>query len=167
MELKPRIKEATKVRKIQQYIMGTVFIILLVAGWYLPLIGYFIPLCMVAGVGMATIRGRQWCNWYCPRGSFADTYLRLVSPVKKIPQLLKSTFFRIVVLSFLMAMLTFQIVRLWPDGFAIGGFFIILLTITTVIGIICPSFITSGRGVISAPLVRFQAGWARTSINSQ
>jgi len=136
MELKSRIKEATKVRKIQQYIMGTVFIILLVAGWYLPLIGYFIPLCMVAGVGMATIRGRQWCNWYCPRGSFADTYLRLVSPVKKIPQLLKSTFFRIVVLSFLMAMLTFQIVRLWPDGFAIGGFFIILLTITTVIGII-------------------------------
>jgi ferredoxin-type protein NapH len=136
MEWKLRIKKATKVRKIQQYIMGTVFIILLVAGWYLSLIGYFIPLCMVAGVGMATIRGRQWCNWYCPRGSFADTYLRLVSPVKKIPQLLKSTPFRIVVLSFLMAMLTFQIVRLWPDGFAIGGFFIILLTITTVIGII-------------------------------
>jgi polyferredoxin len=33
-------------------------------------------------------------------------------------------------------MLTFQIVRLWPDAFAIGGFFITLLTITTVVGII-------------------------------
>jgi len=136
MEWKLRIKEAMKVRKIEQYIMGTIFMVLLIASWYVPLIGYFIPVCMIAGVGMATVRGRQWCNWYCPRGSFADTYLKLISPGKRIPQVLKSNPFRIVVLVFLMAMLTFQIIRLWPDGFAIGGFFVILLTITTVIGII-------------------------------
>jgi ferredoxin-type protein NapH len=136
MEWKLRLKEAIKVRRIEQYIMGTIFMSLLIAGWYVPLIGYFIPVCMIAGVGMATVRGRQWCNWYCPRGSFADTYLKLISPDKKIPRLLKSNPFRIAVLVFLMAMLTFQIIRLWPDGFAIGGFFVILLTITTVIGII-------------------------------
>jgi ferredoxin-type protein NapH len=136
MERKQRIKETTKARKIKQYILGSVFIVLLVAGWYLPLIGYFIPLCMVAGVGMATVRGRQWCNWYCPRGSFADTYLKLISPRKEIPAILRSNSFRLGVLAFLMAMLTFQIIRLWPDGFAIGGFFIVLLTITTIIGII-------------------------------
>jgi ferredoxin-type protein NapH len=135
MEWRQRIKEETKARKIKQYILGSFFIVLLVAGWYLPLIGYFIPLCMVAGVGIATVRGRQWCNWYCPRGSFADTYLKIISPGKTIPQLLKSTPFRIGVLTFLMAMLTFQIIRLWPDGSAIGGFFIILLMVTTVIGI--------------------------------
>lgn len=136
MMWKERITEAKKIRNIKQYIFGSIFIILLIAGWYLPIIGYFIPLCMVAGVGMATVRGRQWCNWYCPRGSFADTYLKLISPGKKIPTLLKSTPFRIGVLTFLMIMLTTQIVSLWPDGFAIGRFFIILLTVTTIIGII-------------------------------
>ena len=136
MGWKERIKEAKKIRNIKQYILGSIFVILLAAGWYLPLIGYFIPLCMVAGVGMATVRGRQWCNWYCPRGSFADTYLKLISPGKKIPALLRTTAFRLGVLSFLMLMLTIQIVRLWPDGFAIGGFFIVLLTVTTIIGII-------------------------------
>jgi polyferredoxin len=136
MGWKERIKEAKKIRNIKQYILGSIFVILLAAGWYLPLIGYFIPLCMVAGVGMATVRGRQWCNWYCPRGSFADTYLKLISPGKKIPALLRTTAFRLGVLAFLMLMLTIQIVRLWPDGFAIGGFFIVLLTVTTIIGII-------------------------------
>jgi polyferredoxin len=91
---------------------------------------------MFAGVGMATIRGRKWCNWYCPRGSFADTYLKLISPGKKIPAILRSTPFRLGILAFLMAMLTFQIIRLWPDGFAIGGFFILLLTVTTIIEIV-------------------------------
>ena len=33
-------------------------------------------------------------------------------------------------------MLTFQIVRLWPDVNAIGGFFVLLLTITTAVGIL-------------------------------
>jgi polyferredoxin len=136
MDWKLRIKEATEVRRARQYILGSFFIILLITGWYFPVIGYFIPLCMIAGVGMATVRGRQWCNWYCPRGSFADTYLKLIGPGKKIPQVLKSNPSRIAVLVFLMSMLTLQIVRLWPDGLAIGRFFVILLTITTVVGII-------------------------------
>jgi len=136
MAWQERIKKAKKIRKLKQYILGSIFVILLVAGWYLPLIGYFIPLCMVAGVGMATVRGRQWCNWYCPRGSFADIYLKLISPGKEIPAILRSTSFRLGILAFLMAMLTIQIVRLWPDWFAIGSFFIILLTVTTIIGII-------------------------------
>lgn len=136
MAWKEKINAAKKIRTIKQYILGTIFIVLLVAGWYLPIIGYFIPLCMVAGVSMATVRGRQWCNWYCPRGSFADAYLKLVSPNKRIPTLLRTTSFRLGVLAFLMLMLTIQVVRLWPDGFAIGGFFIVLLTVTTIIGII-------------------------------
>lgn len=140
MMWKERIHKEKKVRTIKQYVFGSIFIILLVAGWYLPLIGYFIPLCMVAGIGMATVRGRKWCNWYCPRGSFADTYLKLISPGKKIPRLLTSTPVRVGVLAFLMIMLTTQIIRLWPDGLAIGGFFVVLLTVTTIIGIILSLF---------------------------
>jgi polyferredoxin len=136
MDRKERIKKAKTIRNTKQYILGSIFVILLVAGWYLPIIGYFIPLCMVAGVGMAMTRGRQWCNWYCPRGSFADTFLTFISPGKKIPTVLRTTSFRLGVLAFLMLMLAIQITRLWPDWLAIGGFFIVLLTVTTVVGII-------------------------------
>ena len=68
--------------------MGTGFLGLLAAGWVFPLIGYFIPLCMLLGIGVALFRGRTWCNWLCPRGSFADALLKKVSPGRKIPEAL-------------------------------------------------------------------------------
>jgi len=136
MSWKERTEKAKKSRKVKQIIMGTVFLILLAGGWFFPLIGYFIPLCMIAGVGMASVKGRKWCNWYCPRGSFADSYMKAISPEKKIPDWLRSLPVRIGVLAFLMGMLAVQITRLWPDPYAIGRFFMMLLTITTTVGII-------------------------------
>lgn len=136
MQWKMRRKKAIETRKVRQYGMGAAFIALLAAGWYFPLVGYFIPLCMIAGIGMAITRGRKWCDWYCPRGSFVDKFLEAISPGREIPGFFKSNVFRTVVITFLMAMLTFQIIRLWPDGYAIGRFFMVLLTVTTTIGII-------------------------------
>ncbi|MCX8023306.1 MAG: 4Fe-4S binding protein [Syntrophorhabdaceae bacterium] len=136
MERKEELKRKKRERRIKQFIMGTVFIVLLIGGWYFSLIGYFIPLCMVAGIGMASIKGRKWCNWYCPRGSFADSYMKIISPEKRIPDFLKKTPVRVGVLLFLIGMLTYQIIRLWPDFYGIGRFFVILLTITTTVGII-------------------------------
>jgi ferredoxin-type protein NapH len=135
------LESARQSRFIKQAAFGTVFIALVVAGWFYSLIGYFIPLCMVAGVGLASVRGRTWCNWMCPRGSFADTYMKVISPGKDIPPALRKFPVRLGVIAFLMAMLTFQIVRLWPDPFAIGRFFVVLLTITTIIGIFLATFI--------------------------
>lgn len=138
---KKELEGARRSRFVKQAVFGTVFIALVIAGWFYSLIGYFIPLCMVAGVGLAAVRGRTWCNWMCPRGSFADTCMKAISPGRKIPLALRKASTRLGVIAFLMAMLTFQIVRLWPDGFAIGHFFIVLLTITTIIGIFLALFI--------------------------
>jgi ferredoxin-type protein NapH len=136
MNIRARKEEAVGRRKIRQYIMGTAFVAILVGAWFLPLIGYFIPLCMVAGISVAVKRGRQWCNWYCPRGSFADTYMKAVSPEKKIPGWLRSVPVRFAVLLFLMIMLGVQVAMLWPDPYAIGRFFVVLLTITTIVATI-------------------------------
>ncbi|MHB8108881.1 MAG: 4Fe-4S binding protein [Syntrophorhabdaceae bacterium] len=133
--VKEMLLKAKRARLMKQIPLGTSFIILVIAGWSYPLIGYFIPLCMIAGVGLAMVRGRQWCNWMCPRGSFSDTYMKMISPGKKIPAWLRKVPVRTGVIFFLMSMLTFQIIRLWPDVYAIGGFFVTLLTITTIIGI--------------------------------
>lgn len=132
---------ARGIRRSKQIILGTIFISLVIAGWFFPLIGYFIPLCMVAGVGIATVRGRTWCNWMCPRGSFADTYMKMISPERKIPDALRKFPVRIGVVAFLISMLAFRIVRLWPDLNAIGGFFVMLLSITTIVGIVMAIFI--------------------------
>ena len=140
-EQKERILMAIKSRRTKQYFAGASFMLFLVGGWFYPLIGFFIPTCMIAGVSLATMRGRKWCDWMCPRGSFADAYLKLISPQRTIPHSLRSLPVRIGILSFLMLMLGYQVIRLWPDPYAIGRFLMILLSVTTVIGVILTLFI--------------------------
>jgi len=124
-----------KKRKIKQFIMGVVFLFVLVGGWFYPLLGYFIPLCMLLGISIGLFKGRKWCDWFCPRGSFFDAFIKRVSPNKKIPFFFKGLPLRIGTLSFLMTMMLIQIIKRWPDPYKIGMFFVILLTITTVLGI--------------------------------
>lgn len=131
-----RFRKANRSRKLKQYLMGAFFLILLGFGWFYSMIGYFIPLCMIAGIGIASWKGRTWCNWVCPRGSFSDSYMKTISPERKIPELFRSLPLRVGVIIFLMSMLTYQVVRLWPDPYAIGRLFMTLLSITTGIGII-------------------------------
>lgn len=135
-KVKRRLAQAVRVREAKQLAMGIAFLVFLAGGWFLPFAGYFIPLCMVAGVGIAVFRGRQWCNWYCPRGSFADSLMKKISPVRPIPEFFRRTSLRLAVLAFLMAVLAFRITALWPDFYEIGKFFMILLTITTIVGVV-------------------------------
>ncbi len=123
-------------RKIKQFIMGTIFLVVLAGGWRYPLLGYFIPLCMVLGVGIGFFEGRKWCDWFCPRGSFFGVFIKPISSKKEIPKFFKGLPLRIGMFSFLMLMMILQIIKRWPDPDKIGMFFVILLTVTTVIGII-------------------------------
>ncbi|MHB8066591.1 MAG: 4Fe-4S binding protein [Desulfobaccales bacterium] len=125
-----------KARRLKQIFLGTGFLVILAAGWLYPLIGFFIPVCMLLGIGLAAFKGRKWCDWLCPRGSFEDALLAQISPKRRIPQVLRSTPMRLGVMAFLMGMVTFQLIRLWPDPWAIGGFFVLLLSVTTAVGVL-------------------------------
>lgn len=125
-----------KKRKIRQLIMGIVFLVVLIGGWAYPLLGYFIPLCMLLGIGIGLFKGRNWCDWYCPRGSFFDAVMRPINPKREIPGFFKGLPVRIGILSFLMLMMVVQIIKRWPDPYKIGMFFVVLLTVTTVLGVI-------------------------------
>jgi polyferredoxin len=127
---------AQRTRRLKQLILGTAFLVLLGAGWLYPLIGYFIPGCMLLGIGLAAFKGRNWCDWLCPRGSFEDSLLARISPQRRIPRVFRGTPLRVGVMGLLMTVLTVQIVRLWPDAWAIGGFFVLLLSITTGVGVL-------------------------------
>lgn len=123
-------------RNLKQWIFGLLFLVILIGGWRWPLLGYFIPLCMLAGMGIGLLRGRQWCDWLCPRGSFYDAMTSQISPRKTIPGFFKGLPLRLAMMALMMTMVMVQVVRLWPDYRAIGAFFIMLLTVTTVVGIL-------------------------------
>lgn len=127
-------------RQVRQVLMAVFFLVVLISGWIYPLLGYFIPFCMLIGLGIARARGRKWCDWYCPRGSFYDTAVKAVSPQKEIPPIFKNTRFRAGVMLFFMIVIAVNVVASWPDGIKIGRFFIVMLTVTTVLGVVIALF---------------------------
>lgn len=116
--------------------MSLVFIAVFALGWQYPLLGYFIPFCMLLGIGISVFRGRKWCDWYCPRGSFYDFFGKAISRKKGIPALFKNMYFRLAVLMLLMAVMAVNLVSRWPDISRIGAFFVIMMTATTIIGLV-------------------------------
>lgn len=129
-------KEAKKQRFIKQIVTAVIFPIVIIGGWFCPVLGYFIPICMVAGITIAFFKGRKWCDWYCPRGSFFDTAVSAISPNKEIPAFFKKLWTRITMLAILMSVMGVQIAGVWPDPYKIGKVFVVLLTVTTSIALI-------------------------------
>jgi ferredoxin-type protein NapH len=123
-------------RKIKQFFNSLLFIAILILGWFYPLLGYFIPLCMLIGLSIGFSRGRKWCDWYCPRGSFYDALIKGVSPGKDIPPLFRNIYFRAGVLIFLLLIMAGNLILRWPNPYNIGRFFMIMLTATTILGIL-------------------------------
>jgi len=127
---------AIKRRRSRQILLWWILPFILIAGWRFPVLGYFIPLCMVAGVGVALFRGRYWCDWLCPRGSSLDLVLSRVSLKKKIPALFRDMKFRIMVMAVLMTVLVTQLPHSWPSVDGMGRVFVVMLSITTAVGVI-------------------------------
>jgi ferredoxin-type protein NapH len=127
---------AIRRRRSRQILFWWILPFILVAGWWFPVLGYFIPLCMVAGVGIAFFKGRYWCDWLCPRGSSFDLVLSRVSFKKKIPAFFRDMKFRIFVMAVLMTVLATQLPRHWPSVDGIGRVFVVMLSITTTVGVV-------------------------------
>jgi polyferredoxin len=130
------VKEFRKKRTRLQTYTSIVFPIVLIGGWFYPPLGFFILLCMVGAIGLSIFRGRSWCDWMCPRGSFYDLFLKKFSRNREIPSYFKATWFRTSILAFLMTALSIQIYLAWGDTRALGMAFLRVLTITTTAGIV-------------------------------
>ncbi|PLX49975.1 MAG: 4Fe-4S binding protein [Desulfobulbaceae bacterium] len=121
-------------RKNMQPWLSLSFILLLAGGWlYYPL-GYFLLACMAGAMGIGMVKGRYWCDWLCPRGSFFDTLLSKISRAGKVPALFRHPAFRLGWLAVLMTMLTMQLIPVWGDFYLMGKPFVMVLTITTIVG---------------------------------
>ncbi len=111
-------------------------IVFCIIGLIYPIIGIAALICMLAPSVVALFRGRMWCGNFCPRGSFNDNILAKLSRKKVIPKFMKSIWFRNLFLIILMSAFTVQLTFAWGDIVKIGGVFVRMILITTVITII-------------------------------
>lgn len=91
---------------------------------------------MIGAVGLAFYKGRSWCDWMCPRGSFYDLFLQKISRNAPVPSFMKSKWFRTSVLFGLLTSLGIQVYNAWGNPDDIGLAFVRVLTITTTAGIV-------------------------------
>jgi polyferredoxin len=79
---------------IQKY-SWLVLVCILIFGWFLPVLMWISFICMIAPVVFSFKYGRAWCNNFCPRGSFNNNVLKIISPSKPLPAILKKPIIRL------------------------------------------------------------------------
>jgi ferredoxin-type protein NapH len=131
-----KLKEFTKKRKKLQGYTWFGLPLVVIGGWFYPLLGLLLLGCMGGAIGIAFYKGRAWCDWMCPRGSFYDLFLTKWSGKTKISAIFRSSWLRITVILILFTVIGVQVYFAWPDPNGIGRAFVLVLTVTTSIGII-------------------------------
>ena len=151
----PVLKTAVRPHANAQTWIGATFIPIVILGWYWPWIGLSILACMLAGMIIAIKRGRQWCDYWCPRGSFLDAFAMKISPQKNVPQWFYSYKFRLTFITGLFSFLLFNVYTAWPNWEGVGFAFVKTLTITTVLSIILTYFWRARAWCITCPVGTF------------
>lgn len=123
------------VRRKSAAIIWWMLPVIAIGGWFYPYLGYLVLGCMLAPVILGAFRGRYWCGWACPRGSFFDYIMRRFSRGRVAPAWLRSTGFRLAAMAFLMGMMGVQLTLAWPNPAAMGRVFVLLLGVTSIAGI--------------------------------
>jgi ferredoxin-type protein NapH len=149
---------------LRKIILTIIFLIILIGGWFEPLLGFFVPVCMVAGIGSSFFYGKTWCSKACPRGGFYD--LCSGCTCKNRPNRFYSDDkFKLAVLCILMIAMSIGLYLNWPSVTNIGHFFVILLTVTTVIGVILGFFYNSRIWCYFCPIGSL-SGWISQALKS-
>lgn len=133
-------KEFSKKRARLQAYTSIILPAVIIGGWLYPPLGFSLLICMFGAVGIALYKGRAWCDWMCPRGSFYDLFLNKLSRKLPVPPLFKTNWFRTLILILLMTALGLQIYYAWGSAYGVGMAFVMVLTITTTLGIVLGAF---------------------------
>lgn len=133
-------KQFMKKRATLQRYTSAALPVVLLGGWFYPPLGFFLLVCMAGAMGIAFFKGRLWCDWMCPRGSFYDLFLNRFSRNATIPAFFRTKWFRTSVLSVLFSVLGAQVYMSWGNTEAVGLAFVTVLTVTTTAGMVLGAF---------------------------
>lgn len=122
-------------RRRRQWLLLWVVVLTIGLGWRWPLLGFSVPVVMIAGMIGGPLQGRVVCGNWCPRGSFFDRVLAPLSRGSGIPEKLRGMPFRWVVMVLLMGFMVYRISLNPADWRHWGTVFWQMCVITTGIGV--------------------------------
>ncbi|MEQ8222531.1 MAG: 4Fe-4S binding protein [Candidatus Eremiobacterota bacterium] len=131
--------------------------------WYHKL-GLIMPVMMVFLLVLSYFRGRFWCGNLCPRGAFLEIFIKPVSFYGKIPDLYKSKYFRLVVVTVFMALFTLRTKAAfgaWPLMESLdkwGLVFATLCLVTTIIAVVLGVFYSPRAWCSFCPMGTIEKG---------
>ncbi len=118
-----------------QWILLWIVVITIALGWKYPLLGFSVPVVMLAGLVGSLYNGRYVCGNLCPRGGFFDRIMSKLSRNKGIPKIFRNSILRGTIF---FALMGFMFYRLMQDPLNIyhwGYVFWVMCVITTAIGV--------------------------------
>lgn len=107
-----------------------------IGGLFNAYLGYLMLAMMVVMIPLAVFKGRLWCWNLCPRGAFLDLVMVKVSGKKPTPRLFTKMWFRWLIFVIFMTVFALRIIKAGGNWLAIGGVFVSVCVITTIIAII-------------------------------
>ena len=84
-------------RKLIQWIAISVLPVVIIGGYLQPYLGFIVGVLIIFFMILSIFKGRLYCGWLCPMGSFHERILSLVSLKKNIPAIFKKKWFRWIV----------------------------------------------------------------------
>ncbi len=94
-----------------KWLLGLVMVTVLTLGWRFPILGFIVPVAMIAGISGGVFRGRWVCGNMCPRGSFLDSWFSLVASNKPMPAVLQNSRLRWTVVVVLMSFMVYRLAQ--------------------------------------------------------
>lgn len=110
-------------RKESQWLMALFLPLVIVGGYFCPRLGFTVLALITFFLILASRRGRFYCGWFCPLGAFHERILTQVSLHHDILPVFKSSWFRWLLFTMMMALMGFRLYLAWGDAKAIGAVF--------------------------------------------
>lgn len=123
-------------RKASQIAMSLLLPLVVVGGYYHPILGFTVLALITVFMVLSSRRGRFYCGWLCPMGAFHERFLAKMSLHKPIPALFKSCWLRWVLFSVMMSFMASQLFLAWGDYHAVGDVFRTMWIISTGMAIV-------------------------------
>ncbi|MCX5750837.1 MAG: 4Fe-4S binding protein, partial [Candidatus Saganbacteria bacterium] len=127
--------------KLSQWIMVWLLPVLVIVGWFYPVLGYLVLGMIVFFSILSFFKQRYWCWCLCSRGAFLQIVMPFFSRKANPPKFFGKAWFRWLVFVLLIGYLIAMLVRAGANPIAIGAVFISMCTLTTLFGILLGTFI--------------------------
>ncbi|MHC4883449.1 MAG: 4Fe-4S binding protein [Planctomycetota bacterium] len=125
------------VPKALRWGLALVTVVVLALGYWVPVLGFIVPLAMMVGMGGGLLGGgRRVCGSLCPRGSFFDFLVRPISRRKAPPAYLRGMPRRWALFAVLMAFMVWRASADFGSAEHWGRVFWTMCAVTTAVGVL-------------------------------